>query len=461
MTTERSTALPPRVTRSASASAQVAEASVSSANLADDDESLAVEGDPFAGANSEVDYDESESEEEVKDSAPVGRIKSRTPSPVGEDEALPEEGEVEGNDNNDVVESSNEPITNSSDLFELLGGAIAARSRTTPWGLMYHQTRQWSGRKDSTHSLPLYNCETIRKNRLCRLEGEADRSDGEFIELFLKYRYFNPKRVARAPKFESLVQAWNAFVDNFTKDPRRWREVLEKHHFNYVRYNEDGLRNEIHQLCVEAGMPCALPRNLNCVWCAPGDPSIKSIDDPYWRNIIPAKIWELVDLLFNKYVEGPKANVSGRNQTQRQGRRAVKKYATPMCHELEDIQASVRDNSVRDDHSPAGRGDRSERQQSNVDRRLNRSEEVEEEDIHDPSLDLSPVYPAGFEPAGSSRGGEIATLRQELSETRERVRSLEGQLSALVADYKCLLGELNAQHIAVRRKRQRHADDKA
>lgn len=446
-----------------------AQTRVSSEPLSEEDKALAVKGDPFEGANSEVDYDESESEEE-KAPVPSNRLQSRSPSPVGEGGTAPEEGEVSGGDISDDADvqtqqeevitdaSDHEMITNSSDQQEMLNAAIANRCRKTPWSLVYDQTKQWTGRRDPNHRYALYDCNAIHESKICRLKGDDGREDEEFIELFLMYRSFNVKR-ARVPKLDSMIQAWNAFVDNYTKDPVKWRDALEKHRFNYVSRYEDGLRFEIHHQCVEANVPCALPQEYNCLWCGPTDPRVKSVDDELLRRTIPLRIWDLVDRLLVKLEK--EGRVPDRNQTQRRGRHAAKRNVTPKYQRLADSQASVRDSSVHDDLVHYEYSDRSRRQRSIVDRHANRSMEEEEED-RSVALDLSPVYPAGYDPpAGVPANREIQDLRQELTETRELVRSLDGQLKALVADYKCLLGELNAQHISVRRKRQRHADDMA
>jgi hypothetical protein len=68
-----------------------------------------------------------------------------------------------------------------------------------------------------------------------------DTDDDTFISLFLQSRFYSGKMKNTAPQMDAVHQAWNAFSDNYLKNPARWRKKLLETRNNFTSHSESGL----------------------------------------------------------------------------------------------------------------------------------------------------------------------------------------------------------------------------
>ncbi|KAG1683617.1 hypothetical protein DVH05_014542 [Phytophthora capsici] len=92
-------------------------------------------------------------------------------------------------------------------------------------------------------------------------ESPTQRRD-YYIGLFHELRYFSAKKTSRkskVPEWQALCQSWNAFVENFNKDPKAYRERVKHARDRYYTYTVRGKCERLHEASMEAGILCAVP----------------------------------------------------------------------------------------------------------------------------------------------------------------------------------------------------------
>ncbi|KAL3665212.1 hypothetical protein V7S43_009840 [Phytophthora oleae] len=93
-----------------------------------------------------------------------------------------------------------------------------------------------------------------------------------YIGLFHELRYFSAKKTSRkskVPEWQALCQSWNAFVVNFNKDPKGYRERIASARERYYTYTVCVRCERLHDQSMEAGIPCAVPVDTICPRCLP------------------------------------------------------------------------------------------------------------------------------------------------------------------------------------------------
>ncbi|KAL3664530.1 hypothetical protein V7S43_010283 [Phytophthora oleae] len=118
-----------------------------------------------------------------------------------------------------------------------------------------------------------------------------------YIRLFQELRYFSAKKTSRKsklPEWQALCQSWNAFVVNFNKDPKGYRERIASARERYYTYTARGKCERLHDQSMEAGIPCAVPVGTICPRCLPSAARLSERDlTGYTNNRVPDHIKEL------------------------------------------------------------------------------------------------------------------------------------------------------------------------
>ncbi|KAL3657882.1 hypothetical protein V7S43_017082 [Phytophthora oleae] len=118
-----------------------------------------------------------------------------------------------------------------------------------------------------------------------------------YIGLFHELRYFSAKKTSRkskVPEWQALCQSWNAFVVNFNKDPKGYRERIASARERYYTYIVRGKCERLHDQSMEAGIPCAVPVGTICPRCLPSAARLSERDlTGYTNNCVPDHIKEL------------------------------------------------------------------------------------------------------------------------------------------------------------------------
>ncbi|KAL3664474.1 hypothetical protein V7S43_010228 [Phytophthora oleae] len=118
-----------------------------------------------------------------------------------------------------------------------------------------------------------------------------------YIRLFQELQYFSAKKTSRkskVPEWQALCQSWNAFVVNFNKDPKGYRERIASARERYYTYTVRGKCERLHDQSMEAGIPCAVPVGTIYPRCLPSAARLSERDlTGYTNNRVPDHIKEL------------------------------------------------------------------------------------------------------------------------------------------------------------------------
>ncbi|KAG3196376.1 hypothetical protein PC128_g7724 [Phytophthora cactorum] len=93
-----------------------------------------------------------------------------------------------------------------------------------------------------------------------------------FIGLFRELRWHASKRTSRkskVPEWVAPYQAWNAFVENFSKDTKAYRARITAAQRPFETFSRRHMIDRLHNEAMEAGIPCAVPFGTACSHCPP------------------------------------------------------------------------------------------------------------------------------------------------------------------------------------------------
>ncbi|KAF1333537.1 hypothetical protein FI667_g2520, partial [Globisporangium splendens] len=125
-----------------------------------------------------------------------------------------------------------------------------------------------------------------------RFDPRTDDRNRFYIDLFYQYRYHNLKRSNAGTV---LLQAWNAFVKNYNDDTQGFVRRLRSARERYERHSFRGKLNRIHSECMHAGIPCGVPKGLECAFCAPGAERISPERLVGYKNfVVPHAVKDLI-----------------------------------------------------------------------------------------------------------------------------------------------------------------------
>ncbi|KAK1929400.1 hypothetical protein P3T76_015152 [Phytophthora citrophthora] len=224
-----------------------------------------------------VDYDDVEE----------GELEGKTPAPVSSSEDTP-----------DLPLGSRRPrdeVANASSLKRprideeaspMLRALTAPRTDPpvrAPWMPTEAQIHDRFGASSPPNPILLYSCNSINDDDVARevvFESETQRRD-YYIGLFHELRYFAAKKTSRkskVPEWQALCQSWNAFVDNFNKDPKAYRERVVATRDRFYTYTSRGKCERLHDQSMEAGISCAVLFGTFYPCCPPGAARLSESD---------------------------------------------------------------------------------------------------------------------------------------------------------------------------------------
>ncbi|KAK1928929.1 hypothetical protein P3T76_015569 [Phytophthora citrophthora] len=153
----------------------------------------------------------------------------------------------------------------------------------TPWMPTEAQIHDRFGASSPPNPILLYSCNSINDDDVAKevdFESETQRRD-YYIGLFHELRYFAAKKTSRkskVPEWQALCQSWNAFVDNFNKDPKAYRERVVATRDRFYTYTSRGKCERLHDQSMEAGISCAVLFGTFCPCCPPGAARLSESD---------------------------------------------------------------------------------------------------------------------------------------------------------------------------------------
>jgi hypothetical protein len=160
---------------------------------------------------------------------------------------------------------------------------VHTRGCSYPWDAEYLACKQWAGTQPKNGvGYRLYDCKQLEDAILKHLKGATSRyatcGSGWYVRTFHANRLYTNKRFnkkrANTEERYALAQAWNAFVDNFSKEPTKWVLRFNKNRREYESRTEFGRKLRLHRSCDEAEIPCAVREEWICPVCQPGDPKM-------------------------------------------------------------------------------------------------------------------------------------------------------------------------------------------
>ncbi|POM79736.1 Hypothetical protein PHPALM_2524 [Phytophthora palmivora] len=134
------------------------------------------------------------------------------------------------------------------------------------------------------HPIPLYVCSSIVDDASAiamNFEPLSTQRRDYYIALFHELRHWNSKKTSRnskVPEWQALCQSWNAFVENFNKDPQGYRDRLAAARERFGKFSKRVKIERLHNEAVEAGIPCAVPIGIICSHCPIGAVRLSDAD---------------------------------------------------------------------------------------------------------------------------------------------------------------------------------------
>ncbi|KAK1928337.1 hypothetical protein P3T76_016195 [Phytophthora citrophthora] len=240
-----------------------------------------------------VDYDDvEEGELEGKTSAPVSSSEDTPDPPLGSRRPRDEVPDA----------SSSKRPRSDEEASPMLRALTAPRTDPpvrAPWMPTEAQIHDRFGASSPPNPILLYSCNSINDDDVAKevdFESETQRRD-YYIGLFHELRYFAAKKTSRkskVPEWQALCQSWNAFVDNFNKDPKAYRERVVATRDRFYTYTSRGKCERLHDQSMEAGIPCAVPFGTFCPCRPPGAARLSESDlTGYTLTRVPDHIKEL------------------------------------------------------------------------------------------------------------------------------------------------------------------------
>jgi len=153
--------------------------------------------------------------------------------------------------------------------------APSARSRS-PWMPSEREISKRMGTNCPPGASLLYVPNDIRDDDEARARQFASQEERRdyYVSLFHELLFYKSKSGASAKSKisadQALAQSWNAFVENFNAKPLAYRKRVEKARVAWERYGRGGLMIRLHDMCMEAGVPCAIPEGRECLKCPAG-----------------------------------------------------------------------------------------------------------------------------------------------------------------------------------------------
>ncbi|KAK1931271.1 hypothetical protein P3T76_013460 [Phytophthora citrophthora] len=144
-----------------------------------------------------------------------------------------------------------------------------------PWISTETHIHERFGARSLPNSILLYSFSSINDDEVAKetdFESETQIRD-YYIGLFHELRHYAAKknsRKSKMPEWQALCQSWNAFVENFNKDPKAYRERVAATRDRYYTYISRGKCERLHDQSMKAGIPCAVPIGTFCLCCPPG-----------------------------------------------------------------------------------------------------------------------------------------------------------------------------------------------
>ncbi|KAE8971110.1 hypothetical protein PR001_g26994 [Phytophthora rubi] len=145
-----------------------------------------------------------------------------------------------------------------------------------PWMLSPSDIRSRYGNTTPVSRHALYSCNAIVDDDAAKeldFDPATDQRRDYYIGLFHELRFYGNKKHSRKSKvaeWEALCQSWDAFVENFNRDPAGYRERVRSAGERYERFSKRPKILRLHEGAVEAGIPCAVPAGVACAQCQTG-----------------------------------------------------------------------------------------------------------------------------------------------------------------------------------------------
>jgi hypothetical protein len=242
-----------------------------------------------------LDYEDSEEGELQEEEAPASVSSS-------EDTQDPPKGSRRPREEASDASISKRP--RGDDLASPMSRALIS-PRTDPlpvraaWMPTEAQIHERFGASSPPNPILLYADNSINDDEIAKsivFESPTQRRD-YYVGLFHELRHFSAKKTSRkskVPEWQALCQSWNAFVENFNKDPKAYRERIEHARDRYYTYTVRGKCERLHEDCMEAGILCAVPFGTPCPCCPPMATRITDRDIlGYTTTRVPDHIKEL------------------------------------------------------------------------------------------------------------------------------------------------------------------------
>ncbi|EGZ23416.1 hypothetical protein PHYSODRAFT_258045 [Phytophthora sojae] len=176
----------------------------------------------------------------------------------------------------------------------------AAQAARDPWMPSASEIADRVGNTVPPNEIPLYVCSGIHDDAVAE-EQQFDpltiqRRD-YYIGLFHELRYFSSKKTSsrsKVPEWQALCQSWNAFVENFNKQPAAYRERVKHARERFETFSTRGRLEQLHRSSVDAGIPCAVPEGQQCTLCLPGAARLSDRDlNGYTTIRVPESLKDL------------------------------------------------------------------------------------------------------------------------------------------------------------------------
>lgn len=258
--------------------------------------------------NDVVDYEEGDVEMEEGESSPSRRkesIDSDSLDPHAGSRRPREEGDSDASSSKRSRCERETPLSAAGALSSPRDTATsssprAAHAARDPWMPSATEIAARVGNSVPPNTIPLYVCSGIVDDGVA--EGQhfdpmTDQRRDYYIGLFHELRYYSSKKTSsrsKVPEWQALCQSWNAFVENFNKNPAAYRERVKHARERFETFSTRGRLEQLHRSSVDAGVPCAVPEGQQCTLCLPGAARLSDRDlNGYTTIRVPASLKDL------------------------------------------------------------------------------------------------------------------------------------------------------------------------
>uniref|UniRef100_H3H875 Uncharacterized protein n=1 Tax=Phytophthora ramorum TaxID=164328 RepID=H3H875_PHYRM len=160
-------------------------------------------------------------------------------------------------------------LTTPRDGDDSAPSAVVAALRTEPvrepWMPSQFEISSRFGATVPPNLYALYSCNAIVDDDVAKrlhFDPMTDQRRDYYIGLFHELRWFASKKTSRrskVPEWQALCQSWNAFVENFNKNPAGYRDRISQARERYEKFSKRGKLERLHHGAVGIGLPCAVP----------------------------------------------------------------------------------------------------------------------------------------------------------------------------------------------------------